>query len=470
MSIISSYVLPHLQVLIPEIGQGKEEKMILTLDSYKDVANRIAAEEPETLLIITSHADAYEDYFHICKGEGANVTFSDYGVEGINIPMVYDTELVNEIAKVCGEVGIDAGTDGDENEQVDHGTGVPLYYIDPAMKTPYKVVRISMSGLSLLTHYSYGKCIKDAINNLGRKVTVICSGDLSHRLKADGPLGYIKDASVFDTAFTAAMESANFIGLFGFEDELTINAVECVLKCATIMAGTLDGKFVKGELLSYEDTFGVGCAAFAYTIDEPDSTEVIDGRQFDKLLIETIKERLDNDDNSTNEYVRLAKKAAEHYTFTGEMLSLDNYPYELPAHMRTKRAGVFVTFKIGKMTRACMGTLSATQENIAQEIIASTTDACHIDPRFIPVDIEELDALSYQVDILGDFEPIKALSAINVDKHGLCITHGPKTGIVLPGIDGVKDAQDQLKIAKKNSGIEDGEDYNMYRFNVKRYV
>lgn len=470
MSIISSYVLPHLQVLVPEIGQGKEEKMNLTSDSIKEVANRIASEEPETLLIITSHADAYQDYFHICKGDGRTVTLADYGVEGLSIEMTYDTELVNEISKVCGEVGIDAGTEGEEAEEIDHGTAVPLYFIDPVMKNSYKVVVISISGQSLLTHYTYGKCIKDAINHLGRKVTVIASGDLSHRLKEDGPFGYHKDATVFDTAFTAAMESANFLGLFGFEDELTANAIECILKCSTIMAGTLDGKFAKGELVSYEDTYGVGCAVVAYTISDPDSDEVIDGRQFDKLLIETIKEQLDNNDNSTNEYVRLAKKAAEHYTFTGEMLTLDDYPYELPAHMRTKRAGVFVTFKIGKNTRACMGTLSATQENIAQEIITAATDACHIDPRFIPVDIEELDAISYQVDILGDFEPIKALSAINVDKHGLCITHGPKTGLVLPGIEGVKDAQDQIKIAKKNSGIEDGEDYNMYRFNVKRYV
>ncbi|MBE6015731.1 MAG: AMMECR1 domain-containing protein [Lachnospiraceae bacterium] len=468
MSVLSAYVLPHLQVLVPEIGQGKEEKMAATINSMKEVASRIAEAKPETIVIISSHADAYEDYFHLGKGDGAAVTFEDYGVEGVEIDMKYDLELTEEISKVSKEFGFEAGTEGEENEFVDHGTGVPLYYIDPALDYDYKIVRVSISGFSQLKHYQYGRCIKEAINRLGRKAVVIASGDMSHKLKEDGPFGYSKDGSIFDTALCSALKSANFLSLFGFQFDTIENAVECSLKSSTVLAGTLDGRFVKGDMLSYEDTYGVGCGVFAFAPSPDDTDEVEETRQFDKMLVEQIKHELSKKE-APNDYVRLARAAAEYYVFNGKQMTLEEYEGELPKEMTDKRAGVFVTINIDGLTRACMGSLSSTQNSIAEEIICSASDACHEDPRFIPIEIEELDSLGYQVDILGDFEPINALSKINAKKQGLCITLGPKTGIVLPGIEGVKDGQQQLDIAMKNSGIKPGDKYNMYRFNVKRY-
>ena len=101
MSITNSYILPHLQVLVPEIGQGKEERMAATLSSIKEVANNIAASEPETLVIITSHGDTFENYFHLSSLDGAVATLSDYGVENVSIKMTYDTELIKAIVEEC---------------------------------------------------------------------------------------------------------------------------------------------------------------------------------------------------------------------------------------------------------------------------------------------------------------------------------------------------------------------------------
>lgn len=468
MSITNSYILPHLQVLVPEIGQGKEERMAATLSSIKEVANNIAASEPETLVIITSHGDTFENYFHLSSLDGAVATLSDYGVENVSIKMTYDTELIKAIVEECKDAGIDAGQEGEDYDMVDHGTAVPLYYIDPVMKKEYKVVRVFISGFSLLTHYTYGKCIKAAINKLGRKVTVIASGDMAHRLKEDGPLGYSMDAATFDTALTAAMQNANFLGLFAFDDQVRQNAIECCLSAYSIMAGTLDGKMAKGKMLSYEDTFGVGCGVYSYDIMDADSDEVIDSRQFDKILIEQIKEELDKNDNSENDYVRLAKKAVEYFVLYKKIPTPEDI--NAPSFMLNKGATVFVTINVGKQNRGCMGSITPTKPNMAEEIIAAACDAASIDPRFIPIEIEELDTLSYQVDLLGEFEPIKALSSINAAKHGLCITLGAKVGLVLPGIPGIKDGMAQLKMAQEKSGIKSGDAYNMYRFNVKRYI
>ena len=52
----------------------------------------------------------------------------------------------------------------------------------------YKVVRIGISGLSPLTHYRFGQCIKEAVED--KNVLLIASSDLSHCLKEDGPYDY----------------------------------------------------------------------------------------------------------------------------------------------------------------------------------------------------------------------------------------------------------------------------------------
>ena len=52
----------------------------------------------------------------------------------------------------------------------------------------YKVVRIGISGLSPLTHYRFGQCIKEAVED--KNVLLIASGDLLHCLKEDGPYDY----------------------------------------------------------------------------------------------------------------------------------------------------------------------------------------------------------------------------------------------------------------------------------------
>ena len=51
-----------------------------------------------------------------------------------------------------------------------------------------KVVRIGISGLSPLTPYCFGQCIKEAVGD--KNVLLIASGDLSHCLKEDGPYDY----------------------------------------------------------------------------------------------------------------------------------------------------------------------------------------------------------------------------------------------------------------------------------------
>ena len=75
---------------------------------------------------------------------------------------------------------IPAGTLGERDRKLDHGTMIPLWFLNHYMQD-YQVVRIGLSGLPLSVHYQLGQCILKTAQLLDRRVAVIGSGDLSHR-------------------------------------------------------------------------------------------------------------------------------------------------------------------------------------------------------------------------------------------------------------------------------------------------
>ena len=136
---------------------------------------------------------------------------------------------------------------------------VPLYFVNQYWQN-YRLVRIGLSGLPLRRHWELGRCIREAIEAVGRKAVLIASGDLSHRLKADGPQ---YDARIMDV-----MGKADFSGLTDFSEEFCAKAGECGHRSFTVLAGVLEGQAVKAERLSYEGPFGVGYGICSYEISE----------------------------------------------------------------------------------------------------------------------------------------------------------------------------------------------------------
>lgn len=90
-------------------------------------------------------------------------------------------------------------------------------------------------------------CIKKTAELLGRSIVIIGSGDLSHKLKEDGPYGFQKEGPEYDARIMDVMGRAAFSELFDFSEEFCDRAAECGHRSFTIMAGALDGLSVKAE-------------------------------------------------------------------------------------------------------------------------------------------------------------------------------------------------------------------------------
>ncbi len=190
-----------------------------------------------------------------------------------------------------------------------------------------------------------------------------------------------------------------------------------------------------------------------------------DRRFLEKHIREKERKQLERRANE-DAYVRLARKALEHYVRKGERLPL---PQGLAAEFYKKQAGTFVSLKIDGRLRGCIGTILPSQSCIGEEIIENAVSAAVRDHRFSPVTPEELPLLTYSVDILGALEPIQSVDQLDTRRYGVIVQSGLKRGLLLPDLAGVDTPQEQVRIALEKAGISSYANYTMERFEVIRH-
>ncbi|ACB83837.1 AmmeMemoRadiSam system protein A [Natranaerobius thermophilus JW/NM-WN-LF] len=163
----------------------------------------------------------------------------------------------------------------------------------------------------------------------------------------------------------------------------------------------------------------------------------------------------------------LAREGLKHY------LRYEKYlepPEEMPPLFYTKR-GTFVSLKEkDDNLRGCIGTLEATQNNLAQEIIQNAVSAGVRDPRFPPVKLTELDDIKVSVDIISPLEKVSGLDQLDPSKYGLVVEKGYRRGVLLPDLEGINTPKEQLAISAQKAGLSPSDsNLTLYRFEVTRF-
>ena len=460
MSIIRGYFLPHPPLAVPAVGRGREKEMQDTLDALDQVAKEIARIAPETIVYITPHSTLYADYFHISPGGSAKGDLSNFGAGQVMFEVEYDRDLVYEIAAAANEDEILAGDIGEEDPRLDHGTMIPMWFINQHY-TDYKVVRISPSGMTPGEHYHFGMSIAKGVERFGKKVVLVASGDLSHKLTESGPYGYAMEGKIFDQTITTILTYGDYTPLLLTADGLRNAAAECGFNSLAIMAGCFDRRKVETKLYSYEGPFGVGYAVGSVTPVGSDPN-----RNFLDKLIQIVAKNAALKKKKEHPYQQLARKSLEHRVKTGTQLEM---PKDLPRELLENKAGVFVSIYKNDRLRGCVGTISPTTESIAAEIIQNAISAGIYDNRFDEVRGSELDELTYSVDVLSPPEEIASIRELDVKKYGVIVTKGMKRGLLLPDLEGIDTVEEQVAIAKQKAVISKNEKVKLERFLVTRY-
>lgn len=418
MSLIYSAFVPHPPIIVPEIGRGEEAQCSATLRSYREIARKIVEMRIEPVLLVSPHATLLRKGITLLKGDMLNGDFSSFGVPQIMLSFPAHHQLTEVLAAELPETILHAG-------KIDHGALVPLYFLNEA-GWQGKIVLMSMP----LEHPEvYGKKITHILKTFLEPIALIASGDLSHRLKKDGPYGLHPSGPQFDqllvNSLTRDPSQIQHIPLNQAEE-----AGECGWRSLRLALAVQEGM---PKVLSYEGPFGVG-----YLVAEL---------------------------YHASSLPRWARLCLESYLQHGNTRGL-NPPSDPDFQLRR---ACFVTLKKDGELRGCIGTTEPWQDNLAKEIEHNAISAGTQDPRFWPVESDELSSLTFSVDVLGEMEKIQSLDELDPWRYGVVVRRRGRTGLLLPHLEGINTAQEQVNIAKQKAGLAFDEPVEIWRFEVVRY-
>ena len=485
MGIVFACAVPHPPLIVPSVGRGQEREIQATVDAYRAVAREVVASRPDVIVVTSPHAPYFRDAFHVTTDEALPGSMRQFRAPRCRIDARCDVAFARAVVAGLKDAKIPAVTSDYYPDDMDHGTFVPLYFVKEATgerdegaaaageasermsagDLPCAIVRIGLSMLPVENHRELGRIIARVAAAQGKRVAFIASGDLSHKLKSDGPYGFVPEGPVFDEEICRLFAAGDLDGLFAMDQKMCDAAAECGLRSFMIMAGALEGLDVEAELLSHEGTFGVGYGVAAFRNKEE---RVILNEGRDAPEVEGSPSAKEDVSEDVDPCIRLARLSVETVVRTGRAATL---PDDVPAELLTTRAGAFVSLHEHGQLRGCIGTISATCGNVAEEILQNGVSACLRDPRFDPVTPDELDFLEYSVDILSPAEPITGPDQLDVRRFGVIVTKGWRRGLLLPNLDGVDTVEDQLAIAKRKAGISPRDnDVQLERFEVVRHT
>ena len=317
--------------------------------------------------------------------------------------------------------------------EMEHSIEVQLPFLQ-YFKSDIKIVPIVIGFATGNVYKQLGSEIAEAVKELNKEVVIIASSDMTHYEPQES-------ARNKDNQAIEALLALNEDELLKRVDELNISMCGYAPAVSLIAAAKELGA-KRAELVKYQtsgDTTGDYSSVVGYA----------------GIIIK--KEAL-------HPIVELAKKTVESYVRGGKV----SLPQELTPEMK-ERAGVFVSIHKFDDLRGCIGTFEPTQKNVAEEIMANAISSATRDPRFPPVNADELDDLNYSVDLLTRPEPVSGVDQLDPRKYGVIVECGFRRGLLLPDLEGVDTVEYQIDICRQKGGIMPHEPVKLYRFEVKRY-
>ena len=437
-SLVFSAIAPHPPIMVPEVGRESIARVEDSIEAMAELTQRLIDSGAESVIVISPHAPLEADSFVAYKGPEVFGDFTNFNAPDTYFSASVDEELLSAIKETAAGERFEVLSL--PSHDLDHGSAVPLYFL---FRNGWqgKVVTLGYSFLSNEDHVRFGSCIRQAVDRVGRRVAFIASGDLSHRLKPHAPAGYNPDAHVFDEQVVDALRSNAPQRITEIDYKLRRLAGECGYRSMLVAIGASSDLPMTCEVLSYEAPFGVGYLVAQLT-NQQLATDYLDPPA-------------------------LARQAVESYIRDGDVLN----PSRFTGGLLGARAPCFVSLKtLDGDLRGCIGTIEPARDTLAQEIVANAISAATNDPRFDPVRIEELSNLRYSVDVLFPAEET-VMEDLDPAVFGVIVEDesGTRRGLLLPDISGITDAKQQVEIAARKGGIDQGQAIKLWRFRVERF-
>jgi AmmeMemoRadiSam system protein A len=447
-------LMPHAPVLVPAVGGRRGNRANTSVEAMATVAQRVVAARPDALVLVSPHTPRRRGAFAIWAGARISGSLGRFGAPEAAVELPADEALAVAIAEEAGLRSVE--TWWLREGELDHGATVPLWHLAHAgWRGPTVLIGLNYPGEPGLVEL--GQAIAAAAQRTGRRLAVVASGDMSHRLQPGAPAGFHPRAQEFDHAFIACLRAGQYRRLQDLDADLQELAAEDAVDSTLVAAAAVNWNATGHEVLSYEGPFGVGYGVAILHQPAPPSAAA-----------KTQQAEASDRERAAAGHVlpRVARRSLE--AAFGGQAALPAIPVE---GLLAERLGVFVTIRgPGEELRGCVGTLAPQFKNTTEETWQLAREAAFRDHRFAAVGAHELEHLRFEVSVVLPPEEVSSPAELDPQRYGVVVlTADGRRGALLPEIEGVETVQHQLEIARRKAGIGRGEPVRLQRFAVLKF-
>lgn len=255
MTLVLGAITPHPPLILAPIGKEKARDLKKTAKAFQLLEEDFYAAQPETVLILSPHGPFSPDAFSLNLAQHYISDMTEFGDISTKLRFDADFDLLTRLRDCARTSHIPVHFAHQEN--IDYGAAIPLSFLLPHLPKT-KIIPIHYSSLDYVTHFEFGRVLQQEILNSSKRIAVIASGDLSHRLSEDSPAGFSPRAKIFDQKVIEGLSSLDHAKLLKIDPELVTEAHECGLRAFLILLGIFNSVNARFEQLSYEHPFGIG--------------------------------------------------------------------------------------------------------------------------------------------------------------------------------------------------------------------
>jgi MEMO1 family protein len=447
-------LMPHAPVLVPAVGGRRGNLATASISAMAEASRRIVEAKPETVIIISPHTMRRRGAFAIWADGRVSGSLAQFGAPTAAVDLPADEALAGNIADEARLRGLELWRL--RETELDHGAVVPLWHLaDAGWSGPTVLLGLNYPGEPGMAEL--GEAISATARGAGRRVAVVASGDMSHRLQPGAPAGFHPRAKEFDGEFIACLRAGDYRKLLAFDSELQDLAAEDAVDSTLVAVSAVNWNSAGHEMLSYEGPFGVGygVAILHQTLSE----DALAGGQETK-----------GREKETAKIAKMLSQVALR-SIEAALRGGPEKPDAPTAGILGGRHGVFVTISgpRGEL-RGCVGTLTPKYANIVEETWHVARDAAFNDGRFAPVSADELDQLRFEINVVLPLAEVASPAELDPQRFGVVVTtEDGRRGVLLPGIKEIKSVEPQLALARRKGGIGRTEPVRLQKFAVMKF-
>jgi MEMO1 family protein len=379
---------------------------------YADAYRQVMGRQYDVIVILgTNHT----------TGGFSGVSLGDYSA--FRTPLgdaAVDQEVVSALLRESKDCNRDR-----EVHVREHSVEVQIPFIQ-VLFPQAKIVPAIIYPPSLELCNRFGDALARVLKN--RRALLVISTDLSHYPDSKNALKV--DRPTLETI--AKMDSTKIISLMQALDVPRLDVRACGE--ASILAGltaakslgaksaTIAGYANSGDIAieSSDRTVGYGAVVFARD-DRAASVKA-----FDRATPPSSAAPLQ--DIEKKSLLAFARETIHRY-LTTETVPL---PRSFPARMAFPQ-GAFVTLTENEQLRGCIGHITPDFE-LGKTVGAMAYQSAFHDPRFLPVQLSELNKIELEISILSPMKSIKTSEEIVVGRDGVLLTKGSSSAVFLPQV------------------------------------